>query len=143
MAKRILIMGLSGAGKTTLAAQLVESLVRGGNVVSWYNADAFRKQYNDWDFSEEGRLRQATRMRDAADKSTSDYVLTDFIAALEEQRQIYNADYTIWMNTKESCRFEDTNQAFENPYKYDMRITSWDDIDVEAIVNGICAHVIT
>jgi adenylylsulfate kinase len=141
MTKRILIMGLSGAGKTTLAEKVIKVLSKRGKTVTWQNADAVRQQYNDWDFSEEGRLRQAIRMREAADKSTSDYVLTDFIAALDEQRHIYNADYTIWMNTKESCRFEDTNQAFENPYKYDMRITSWDDIDVEAIVDEIDGSV--
>jgi adenylylsulfate kinase len=141
MAKRILIMGLSGAGKTTLAEKVIKVLSKRGKTVTWQNADAVREQHNDWDFSEAGRLRQAHRMREAANQSTSDYVLTDFIAALDEQRFIYNADYTIWMNTKESCRFEDTNQAFENPYKYDMRITSWDDIDVEAIVDEIDGSV--
>lgn len=128
-------MGLSGAGKTTLAEKVVKVLSKRGQTVTWQNADAVRQQHNDWDFSQQGRLRQAQRLREMADKSTSDYVLTDFIAALDEQRNIYDAHYTIWMHTKDSCQFEDTNQAFENPYKYDMRITSWDNIDVEAIVD--------
>ena len=130
-------MGLSGAGKTTLAEKVVKALSKQGKTVTWQNADAVREQHNDWDFSEAGRIRQALRMREAADQSSSDYVLTDFIAALDEQRHIYNADYTIWMHTKESCRFEDTNQAFETPYKYDMRITSWDDINVDDIIEKL------
>ena len=56
--KKILIMGLPGAGKTYLAERLVPYL----NAV-WLNADKVRKAANDWDFSTEGRLRQAKRMR--------------------------------------------------------------------------------
>ena len=141
MAKRILIMGLSGSGKTTLAEKVVKVLSKRGKTVTWFNADTVREQHNDWDFSDAGRLRQAERMGRFAANSMSDYVLTDFIAALQEQRNIYAADYTIWMDTIKSCKFEDTNQAFENPYKYDMRITSWDDIDVEAIVDEIDGSV--
>ena len=52
--KIILIMGLPGSGKTTLASELV-SLLK----AKWLNADEVRKEANDWDFSEEGRKRQA------------------------------------------------------------------------------------
>ena len=137
MAKRILIMGLSGSGKTTLSEKVVTVLSKRGKTVTWYNADVVREQHNDWDFSEAGRLRQATRLAEFAANSTSDYVLTDFIAALPEQRTIYAADYTIWMDTIKSCRFEDTNAAFDVPTKYDMRITSWEEIDINKIVNQV------
>ena len=58
MQKKILIMGLPGSGKTTLAKKLVAML----NAV-WLNADEVRKEHNDWDFSPEGRTRQAERMK--------------------------------------------------------------------------------
>jgi adenylylsulfate kinase len=64
MAKRILIMGLPGAGKTTLAKELRLKFWEEGRTVSWLNADKIRKIYNDWDFSTEGRIRQSQRMRE-------------------------------------------------------------------------------
>ena len=59
MTKRILVMGLPGAGKTTLAQQILDRLEVSGKTVTWLNADNIRKEYNDWDFSLEGRLRQS------------------------------------------------------------------------------------
>ena len=56
-------MGLPGSGKTTLASKLVPLLN-----AKWLNNDEARKAANDWDFSEEGRLRQAKRMADIAEK---------------------------------------------------------------------------
>ena len=55
---KVLIFGLPNSGKTTLAKKLYEELKW-----SWFNADEVRKQFNDWDFSPEGRLRQALRMK--------------------------------------------------------------------------------
>jgi adenylylsulfate kinase len=59
---KILIMGLPGAGKTWLAERLQKHL----NDCAWYNADEVRKMANDWEFSEEARIRQARRMRNLA-----------------------------------------------------------------------------
>jgi adenylylsulfate kinase len=122
MALRVLIMGLSGAGKTSLATILVEQL-RKEFRVNWLNADAIRKLCNDWDFSDEGRIRQATRMREYADAS-NDITICDFIAALPEQRKIFAPDILVWIDTVEKCQYEDTNQAFVPPSYYDVYATS-------------------
>ena len=114
-------MGLPGAGKTTLARALQIRLN-----CAWFNADEIRARYNDWDFSLEGRIRQSQRMRILADDSNSDYVIADFVAPLVKMRTVYNADYTIWMDTISAGRFEDTNQVFEPPKTYDLRITNFD-----------------
>jgi adenylylsulfate kinase len=119
--KRILIMGLPGAGKTTLAQALADKI----NAM-WFNADNVRKQYNDWDFSHEGRIRQSHRMRDLADNSHAKFVICDFVAPLAEMRTVYDADYTIWMDTIIEGRFKDTNLVFEPPEKYDLRIINFD-----------------
>ena len=119
--QRILIMGLPGAGKTTLAKALQARL----NCV-WFNADEIRARYNDWDFSTEGRVRQSKRMRILADDSNREYVIADFVAPLKQMRDIYAADYVIWMDTISKGRFEDTNQLFEPPEVYDLRITEFD-----------------
>jgi len=121
--KRILIMGLSGTGKTTLAKSLQTKL----NSVH-FNADQVRGMFNDWDFSAEGRIRQSQRMRDLADAAQADYVIADFIAPLNRMRVIFDADFTIWMDTVQRSRFADTDQMFVPPtsWEYDMRITSFD-----------------
>ena len=131
--KRILIMGLPGAGKTTLAAKLSEKL---GDNCLWLNADAVREQFNDWDFSREGRIRQSQRMRDLADASDKKYVLADFVAPLVEMREIFQADFTIWMDTIVQGRFADTNSVFDQPLKFDLQIQDFN-YDVDDILESL------
>ena len=120
---KILIMGLPGSGKTTLARMIVPRL----NAV-WLNADEVRKQDNNWDFSEDGRRRQSLRMRSLAegDVGNNRNVVADFICPTEQTRADFDADYTIWMDTIKEGRFEDTNKMFEAPAEYNFRVTSKD-----------------
>ena len=120
---RILIMGLPGSGKTTLALNLFAML---SSDVLWLNADEIRQKFNDWDFSEEGRLRQSSRMREIADVSNRDYIIADFVCPLPAMRDIYAADFTVWMDTITEGRYADTNRLFEPPKKYDVRVTEQD-----------------
>ena len=136
-AQRILIMGLPGAGKTYMAQALKQHLeshsvlfhpsaetVHSSQArVEWFNADDVRKRFNDWDFSQEGRIRQSHRMRELADKSQCDFVIVDFVAPLTEMRHNFKADWIIWMDTIETGRYEDTNRMFVPPEFYDFRIT--------------------
>jgi adenylylsulfate kinase len=121
--KRILIMGLPGAGKTYLAQHILDHLQNNRKTVMWLNADDVRKKYNDWDFSHEGRIRQSLRMRDLADSYDVDYVICDFVAPLVEMRNNFKADWTVWVDTINQGRFEDTNKVFVAPEQYDFRIT--------------------
>jgi adenylylsulfate kinase len=124
MAKRILIMGLPGAGKTTLAQWIVDFLQREGKRIGWLNADDIRKKYNDWDFSHDGRIRQSLRMRELADAMTDmDYVICDFVAPLVEMRNNFKADWTVWVDTIREGRYADTNAIFQEPEVYDFRVT--------------------
>ena len=91
--------------------------------VTWLNADDVRKKYNDWDFSREGRIRQSLRMLEFALTVNTDYVICDFIAPIPEMRNNFKADWTIWMDTIDAGRFEDTNQMFVPPDLYDFRVT--------------------
>lgn len=124
--KRILIMGLPGAGKTTLAARLTATLFFESQI-TWINADAVREKFNDWDFSHEGRIRQAHRMRELADKENNDgkIAVCDFIAPLQQMRDIFDADYVIWMDTIQQSKFQDTNRVFEPPQAYNLRIINF------------------
>jgi len=121
--KIILIMGLPGAGKTTLANEL-NKLIESKRL----NADEIRRAANDWDFSEEGRTRQAKRMSEAAlkIKSEGNNVIADFICPTAEARKLFPADYIVWVDTIKEGRFEDTNQMFVKPEKFDFHVTTQD-----------------
>ena len=116
-------MGLPGAGKTTLADELAPKLN-----AKRLNADEVRKAANDWDFSEEGRKRQAKRMADFALelKNQGNYVVADFICPTPEARNLFPADFVIWVDTIKEGRFDDTNQMFVKPEKYDFHVTTQD-----------------
>ena len=157
---RILVMGLPGAGKTYFAERLKKYLEDNSSVntmpswrmanyevcptyykskVDWFNADEVRRQYNDWDFSKEGRIRQSLRMLEFALKCTGDYVICDFVAPLPEMRNNFKADWTIWIDTIDASRYEDTNKAFTPPEVYDFRIIEQ---NAEKWVEFVGQHII-
>tara|TARA_B100000963_G_C22557466_1_gene639704 strand:- start:143 stop:550 length:408 start_codon:yes stop_codon:yes gene_type:complete len=121
--KIILVMGLPGSGKTTLASNLVPLLN-----AKWLNADEVRKAANDWDFSPEGRTRQANRMWTKAleYKIQGFNVIADFVCPTPEARKLFPADYIIWMDTIKEGRFDDTNKMFVKPEKYDFKVPTMD-----------------
>lgn len=132
---KILIFGLPGSGKTTLATPFAE-LIGGVHL----NADAVRETYKDWDFSPEGRIRQAQRMRHLADGVVmgGKIAIADFVCPTERARQEFAPDFTVWMNTIEEGRFEDTNKMFEQPNKTDIKITKFlSDEEIENLAKEI------
>ena len=118
--KKILIMGLPGSGKTSLAKRLYPYLK-----AVFLNNDEVRKEANDWDFSPKGRERQTKRMKDLAQKYLNEgkNVIADFVCPTEKTRKDFNADILIWVDTIKKGRFEDTNKMFEEPKKFHYRVT--------------------
>ena len=116
-------MGLPGAGKTTLANELAPKIN-----AKRLNADEVRRAANDWDFSTDGRKRQAKRMAELALKlkNEGNYVVADFICPTPEARKLFPADYIVWVDTIKEGRFEDTNQMFVIPKNYDFHVTTKD-----------------
>jgi adenylylsulfate kinase len=132
---KILVMGLPGSGKTHLSERLQKHLS-----CAWFNADAIRQMANDWDFSEEGRLRQARRMRtvSAFEKSEGRTVICDFVCPTELTRYIFEPDYLIWMNTIPRSQYEDTNKMFEPPNYADLVIERFlTDEEISSLVSRI------
>ena len=121
--KIILIRGLPGSGKTTLANEIAPSLN-----AKRLNADEVRKEANDWDFSHEGRVRQAKRMANFAKKlkDEGNYVVADFICPTPEARSLFSADYMVWVDTIKEGRFDDTNKIFVKPDRFDFHVTTQD-----------------
>lgn len=131
---KILIMGLPGSGKTYLTERLVPLIG-----AAWFNADKIREMANDWDFSEQGRVRQSNRMRAFADfeKSQGRFVVCDFICPTMETREVFDADFTVWMDTIEKGRYGDTNELFEPPINIEMQITEWNDSNHQVVAEEI------
>ena len=144
---KILVCGLPGSGKTWLAERLTKNIKN----CAWYNADTVRKFSNDWDFSMEGRIRQANRMKTFADfeRNNHRWVICDFVAPTHTVREAFAPDHVIWLDTikegrvvssklnelkninnlpfdavslSNSKEFEDTNKIFETPSKIDTHI---------------------
>ena len=117
--KKILVMGLPGSGKSYLADKLTNILG-----AEWLNADRVREAANDWDFSPEGRTRQAERMKHLAQEGLDrgKHVIADFVCPTEKTRQDFAADYIVWVDTIKEGRFEDTNKMFVPPEEYDFRV---------------------
>jgi len=155
MTQRILIMGLPGAGKTMLAGALKTYLETHGDIsygralsqhigdlnaqVTWFNADDIRRKYNDWDFSNDGRIRQSLRMFQFSIEAGGEYVICDFVAPLVEMRNNFKADWTIWVDTIREGRYADTNAVFVEPDVYDFRVTEQ---DCEKWAEFIGSHII-
>ena len=119
MKKKILVMGLPGSGKSYLSkilSQLLEAV--------WLNADEVRAKAKDFDFSVEGRERQANRMSALADKElkSGKIVIADFICPTEETRNIFNADFVVYMNTIKTSQYDDTNRLFVSPSNTDFQV---------------------
>lgn len=122
---KILIMGLPGSGKSTFAKRLVEDLSELGKPAEWFNADQIREVFDDWDFTDKGRERQAERMKRFAEGAVTmgKIAVCDFVCPTQKLRNIFNADIIVWLDTISHGRYEDTNQIFEEPRHYDYRIT--------------------
>lgn len=129
-------MGLSGSGKTTLATQLVSVLPDSVHL----NADEIRNQFNDWDFSIDGRFRQCNRIKFMSENVDANYAICDFIAPTQDIRDLFNADFTIFVDTCVSCKYGDTNHLFKPPVTYNIRVTT---LDAEYWANRISNQILS
>ena len=128
MVKKILIIGLPGSGKTTLAKILKKDLD-----ADWINADKIRKRFNDWDFSKKGVLRQAERMGSIAAKSKKKFLIADFVCPYEKGRKIFNPNYSIWMDTIKKGRLSTFDKTFEKPKKFDYVVKEKNNFNLHSI----------
>ena len=123
----VLIYGLPSTGKSTLAEQLNNRLN-----FDRLNGDILREKYNDWDFSIEGRLRQAVRVRDLCQKNT----LVDIVCPLTEMHDIINADFTILMDTNPDIKYQNTFDLFQKQEQNNIVITNFS-YCIDNIINKI------
>ena len=120
--RKILIMGLPGAGKTALATALQPLL----NAVV-FNANAVRSNISrDLGFSHEDRVEHARRMGWMCDRvvEANGTVIADFICPTEETRAAFGEAFTIWVDRISASRFEDTNRMFVPPKRFDIRVSA-------------------
>ena len=119
MTVKVLIMGLSGAGKTSTAVKLQDHLAKSGLSSVHINSDRVREATENWSFDDAGRIAASKWMVKTADQildeSKIDVVIYDTIACLQEQRDILEADITLFMDTVKSSKYADTDAEFERP----------------------------
>ena len=94
---------------------------------------------NDWDFSQEGRMRQSFRMKALADfeKENDRTVICDFICPTKKAREIFDADFCIWMDTIKESDYKDTDKIFQAPSRFDLKISKWDEYSPSQVANII------
>lgn len=119
-------MGLPGSGKTTLAKRIIAKMESSNRTVTWLNADEVRKEYDDWDFSIEGRIRQSLRMNELAKKAETEFVVCDFVCPLPEMRKNFDPHFIIWLDTVTSSQYKDTDNMFIRPEGYTFKLLAKD-----------------
>lgn len=122
---KILIMGLPGCGKTTLAKLLAKRLE-----AVHYNADEVRANVNDdLGFSSEDRVKQASRMGWLCDvvNRAGHNAVADFVCPTAETREAFGErDLMVWMDNLHESRYQNTNRIFEPPEDADIVIDYFD-----------------
>lgn len=135
---KILIMGLSNAGKTTLAKKI--SAKTGWPII---NGDDVRNTTGNHDYSFAGRVLQALHMKHMSKTSqyysASEHVLYDFICPTKHTRSLFDPDFVVYVNTLNPCPYEDTVEMFDPPSRgeWDVRVLSHDDRWVDFIIDKI------
>ena len=133
--RKILICGLPGSGKTTLARALAPLI---GAV--HFDGDDVRNLTDNNDFSPLGRTAQALSMDWLCNKviAAGTSAVASFVCPTDELRMEFNADYTVFMDTDPASPYTDTNTLFERPVYPDWRVFEWKDNNASLIA----AHLV-
>jgi nicotinamide riboside kinase len=115
--RRILIMGLPGSGKTTLADELHELILSLGLRSRWLNENRLKEEYPNLTMDQ---------IQEMANDATVDYVVGDFEARKSHERRYFNAHYMIWINTIAEEDYQFLNYGFEPPFRYNVCVTTKD-----------------
>lgn len=130
---RILVMGLPGSSKKSIAKKLTEIF----DNCSLLNSTEQRILAKDVDYSESGQMRHCYRMLSLIRKAKSNVTVIDMACPLPKMREILNPDIIVWVSDKQTCQYEDLNKIYIPPKFYDIECKNDDDETIRAIVNKI------
>lgn len=137
----ILVMGLQGSGKTTLAKPLCNAVANQGAWCQLLNSTFVRAVTEDWDFTDAGRATSARRLRNWAESFRLQGMPTiiDMICPTNKLREIIDADIIVWINTITKSDSPAIDAIFEPPANADYVLQSYD--QSEAIIKSIASMI--
>ena len=115
--RRILIMGLPGAGKTTLAKELHELILSLDITSAWLNENQLKKEYPNLTID---------KIHELCNNHKVDYVVADFESPTSFMRRSIAPHYTIWVNTIPEEDYNLVGHGFEPPFRYNFCVTTKD-----------------
>ena len=120
LAKKILICGLSGSGKTFLAEELAPRI----DAIRLNNDDIRDGPHAEIGWAEEARIEHAHKVGQWANMIVCQghHVIVDMICPTEETRAAFDADFTIYVDTVSKSQYADTDALFVPPKNPDEHV---------------------
>lgn len=130
---RILVMGLPGSFRTSVANKLAERI----GVATVLRSSEQRALAKDVDYTVDGQMRHCYRMLGLIRQASAPVTIVDMVCPLPKMRQILNCDIVVWVNDKQQSQYDQLNEMYVPPVFYDVECHDDSDETIDAIIRRI------